>query len=349
MRIYLRQILWVFSVLMALTHTSMAFADEAGRFKKAQQPDISGVYHSQSHSPEGSPKLVVFNDGFYAIPYFGGIQIGTWQIDNATVRFQPDYVKERFAVYGRYDPKLRGSMRVFFSGFEQAETYIGLVTAGQSKPSLSRVFNADANCTSWPFVSMFPNTSAQTMIVQTHSNWDHEDQTPHTFEFAIDQNLNDFIVQHYPVDRENQPFEAKIQGGTLLFDRGGFLSQADKEALDKLSDEDQQFLRALKARVGIGLPNKLWFNSKYAEFVDDKEPMLYGEAERIDLTQYDHDTEMNAYVLKSAARASLPSSSSDDFRDAGTIYEYTRITQERPVDSVYKLQQERSLFHFECD
>ena len=36
MRIYLRQILWVFSVLMALTHTSMAFADEAGRFKKAQ-------------------------------------------------------------------------------------------------------------------------------------------------------------------------------------------------------------------------------------------------------------------------------------------------------------------------
>ena len=46
---------------------------------------------------------------------------------------------------------------------------------------------------------------------------------------------------------------------------------------------------------------------------DDKESMLYGEVERIDLTQYDHDTEMNAYVLKSAARASLPSSSSDDF------------------------------------
>ena len=36
MRIYLRQILLVFSVLMALTHTSMAFADEAAEFQKAQ-------------------------------------------------------------------------------------------------------------------------------------------------------------------------------------------------------------------------------------------------------------------------------------------------------------------------
>ena len=36
MRTYLRQILFNFSVLMALTHTSMAFADEAAEFQKAQ-------------------------------------------------------------------------------------------------------------------------------------------------------------------------------------------------------------------------------------------------------------------------------------------------------------------------
>ena len=36
MRTYLRQILFNFSVLMALTHTSMAFADEAVEFQKAQ-------------------------------------------------------------------------------------------------------------------------------------------------------------------------------------------------------------------------------------------------------------------------------------------------------------------------
>lgn len=53
MRTYLRQMLWVFSVLMALIYTPTAFADEAVEFQKAQQPDISGVYHSQSHSPEG--------------------------------------------------------------------------------------------------------------------------------------------------------------------------------------------------------------------------------------------------------------------------------------------------------
>ena len=36
MRIYLRQMLWVFSVLMALIYTPTAFADEAAEFQQAQ-------------------------------------------------------------------------------------------------------------------------------------------------------------------------------------------------------------------------------------------------------------------------------------------------------------------------
>ena len=314
---------------------------------RAQAPDISGIYSSLSHSPEGSPTLYVFKDGFYAIPYFGGVQFGTWEIENNTqVVFRPEHVKERFAVYARYNPQLQGSTRVFFSGFEHGENYFGIRTLGQASPNLNRVFNEDANCTSWPFVSLFPRTQAQSLLMQSKPRDDTE--TPQAFEFIPKDGDNDFVVQHFKSDRDNQPFYIEMRGGKLQLEMRGFSSQANKKRLAKLSEEDKKFLQLLRKQVGKGLPQQLLFNPSYKQFIDGQED-VFGEASRINLSKYHFDLELNAYVLKSVENRQTLADSSDSVHDKRIIYAFERLQKGSLIKSKLDIISSPTLFHLECE
>jgi hypothetical protein len=213
----------------------------------AQPPNITGQYNrSHRGDPQGASALFVLENHRYVITYFGGAQVGKWEINNDLVTLTPFHYPHRYALFGRHNKKLGDSVRVFFSNFDEDETFIRLGAATHDKPVLKRVFNKSANCVPFPSVTTLKSNADSISLSAKPYVDSREDQatTQPVYTFINKEKYNDFVAYYFPQRKEERPMQARIKGNRLYFreddysEKGPFRRGEDKEFAEQLSQGD---------------------------------------------------------------------------------------------------------------
>lgn len=221
---------------------------------------IIGLYSLGSSSPEGGSHLFVLENGKYAITYFGGIQVGHWEfVNNEVCKFSPNVKEQEFELFGRHNKDLNDSVKVFFIGFEESQTFIHVGTAKGSALVMKRVFNADANCFSFPYTHVFKADGKRVSLMSKEYN----QKSKPVVTFENPEGYNDFVAYFFHHDNSVRPFLAKFNSDTLYFEDG---VSSQKSPLDE-EDEDIGFIKDfVNKETDV---NQVYFNPSYNMFEGD--------------------------------------------------------------------------------
>ncbi len=302
-------------------------------------PDIVGLYNLGSSSPEGGSHLFVLGNGNYAITYFGGIQTGKWNVTEENVfKFSPTIGECKFELFGRHNKDLKGNTNIFFSGFENRETFIQLRTANEDKIIMQRVFNVDANCFSPPYVYTF-KTIANSILFMSLPYGDND--TKHSIIMIENPNgYNDFVANFIEInDYEAQPLTARFKDGKLFFEEN---HSTERIPLDEFG-EDVEFIKQV-----IDMESNrdtIYLNPSYNIFGDlDRE-----KTQRDIHDHYVFNEQKNAFIDPKYYVEGQEYTNSDKFYDdMSLIYPYSALNKFNKK-SVKCILNEKPLFQVNCD
>jgi hypothetical protein len=282
---------------------------------QAQIPvDIEGAYSPgrSGGSPEGGAHLFILGDSVYVVAYFGGVQVGKININaDHLVTFSPSYYPYDFAVWGRHSKETGDSIRVHFSNFERAGSFIGFGKPGTG-PALQRVFNPDPNCFSFPYVCKF-KAKADTILLSVRVNDKDEHSRPGLYQFINTAGFNDFIIYYFDKKEDNRPFYAKLKDGKLVFEDQSFLS---KKPLP--DGENLAFIKEAASAAGKGIEDTLLYNPFYNNCRED----IY------DTLNYRYDSSKNAYINFPNYEEGEENQTSDDgYNRCYILYPFRQLKQ----------------------
>ncbi|WP_340199622.1 hypothetical protein [Ascidiimonas sp. W6] len=291
--------------------------------------DIIGMYSLGASSPEGGSHLLVLENNNYAIAYFGGIQTGKWKITQEnTYKFTPDNKESRFELFGRHNKVLKNETKIFFSGFEDDQTFIQLRTTKEDEYIMQQVFNTDANCFSFPYVHTFKTIANSISLLFKR----YQEEASPIFSFKNPEGYNDFVANFIQVDRyDSQPFFTVFKDDKLYFNDHKF---AQRKPLDE-NHEDIEFIKNIMDKELH--KNTIYLNPFYNTFKEDiHEYHIFNEQKNafIDKEYYVEDEEY--------------SNTDDSFESMSIIYAYKLLKEftKEPVE--YKINKS-SLFQANCD
>lgn len=261
--------------------------------------DLRGVYSpSKDRSPEGDARIYMLNDHIYVLPYFGGVQVGRWNIDeDSLVTFTPKIPSHAFAFWSRQNKDLGDSMRIYFQGFEEDDNFISFHPK-YSNPLLQRVFNESPNCVPYPAVYKF-KTVADTIVVASTSYRSREGAPNDIYTFINRERHNDFIAFHFRIKSDDHPFYAKVRNGRLYFNVGDY---SEKYPLPE-SGENHAFVTQFAQTIDAGLPDTMLYNPYYKnceENVYDASLYRYDEHKGAFISLYNYE-EGEEYTRKEDA------------------------------------------------
>ena len=219
--------------------------------------DIAGMYALVSSSPEGGSQLIVLENGKYAIMYFGGIQVGNWELAQGDVyRFAPNPGTNQFELYGRHNKNLSNETKILFNGFENGETFMHAGATKDGSYRMKRIFNSGANGYSFPYVHTFKTTGD---IIAFMSKNHHQDT--HSFAtFKNPEGYNDLVANFAGENhvRESRPFTATFKYDKLYFEDDNYSQRSplDEDEIRELIDQEMN-------------RETLYFNRSYNRFEDD--------------------------------------------------------------------------------
>lgn len=232
------------------------------------QQDIAGYYRRSSGNPEGGNSFFVLENQKFVVAFFGGAIVGTWSIENDLVSFKPDVSEHHFYIYGRHNPDLKDSSRVYFQSFEQNDTFIGFQQKQGERLVLRRVFNKSPNCVPFPSVAKFKGGLAQILLSDQPDYFHDNESDPvanrNVYTFDNKENYNDFVAFYVKDDRDKRPFYARAKDGKLFFNHDE--KGSEKRPLPK-SGEDFEFINQL-----VNAPrtvDKVFFNPFYKQTTVD--------------------------------------------------------------------------------
>ncbi len=296
----------------------------------AQNETIIGIYHIKGSSPEGGSDIFVFEDGSYALTYFGGIQTGTWMsVRNDYYRFIPNKNQKGCKVYGRYNKSLQDTIQVFFNGFENGNAAIHFNTSGilpSQEIAFTPVFNSDANCFSYPYVYTY-NKNINAVSLQYGTN------TKDIISFLNDGNFNHFVINFYEEEDDTQSFQVAIKNNKMYFSENEF---SIRTPLGKVSNEDLDYIKTLIVQQRI-IPEHIYYNPSYNRFSENIEAYhTFNKAKNayIDLNYYKEGSENNP--------------SEDGFHDMSILYSFKKLDSKRIQVKDVEIKKE-SLFTISCD
>lgn len=252
-------------------------------------PDITGSYDRSQHGdPQGGAKLFVLKDHKYLLVFFGGVQIGTWNMDkDHVVEFKPTEPTQRFTLHGRHNKELKGGTRVCFMDFTTAETFMHHGNMDKDKTQMKRVFNTHLSCIKPYYIHRFEGSLPQLSF--TYKNYAHteEDQKKEeikdTYTFQNSDNYNDFVAFFYREERPKRSFTATAKDGKLYF------SEDDAEQKQPLPDHGED-LEMINTIAGLEVsPEEYYFNASYT---------LYEGNIKKDTKHYTYDVVNNIYINK---------------------------------------------------
>jgi len=298
-------------------------------------PDLAGVYNrSFKGDPHGASYLFVLEGHRYIITYFGGAQIGSWKMAKEhIVEFTPDVSPHPFVIYGRHNPMIGDSTRIFFNGFEEEETFIHPGPIGKEKPLMQRVFNKDPNCFGFPYVHKFAGIKTDLSFVNI-GMMDFSGEGPRDiYTFQNEEKYNDFAAYYFEKKQEDRPFYAMVKDGKLYFDEEDY---AEKHPLPE-TGEDAEFIRSLAGFERI--PEEVFYNP------------YYGTCENAgkDTLNYEFHEAKNAYISPLNYTEGEELVKGDNaFNTCSIVYAFKKLSAFSVTKRVFEID-EKPLFQVSCE
>jgi len=313
------------------TYISGLFLVLSSTLMAQNNTDITGIYTLGS-SPEGSSLLWVLENGKYAITYFGGVQVGSWKKKDNAFEFKPAVRENKFELYGRKSKHLKVKSRIFFSGFEDTDVFVGF-TNKEEPLKMKRVFNEDANCFGFPYVHTLDEIPG---IISFMYEDNGKESVVYTFEIPL--GYNDFAVLNYvrSAQSEEMSFTAVYKDNSLQI-LNGYANEDEAYGKHPLPEEgeDIDFLMEITSK-DMTSPETIYYNPSYMNFEDEP-----GES-------YEFIEERTVYINPEYYEEGDEYDDSEDFYDkASVIFPYQAI---KPVKEAkeYQLDNE-SIFTVTCD
>lgn len=176
--------------------------------------------------------VCLFEDGQFLLYGYATAVFGRYTINDDKIRFSPD-TRDLFEVYGHRNPQIDGQQsRWQFIGFEEGETYFRF-----DQDSIHRVFNADANCFSYPYSTMRQQSAEHIFLMDRPE----DSSTFKTFHFANTAAYNDFVLVYNRIGEEHQDFVGRLEDNVLHLSNYGGANGYRKNEEDKEWDEFLQF------------------------------------------------------------------------------------------------------------
>jgi hypothetical protein len=301
--------------------------------------DISGVYNLGSSSPEGGSHLVVLENGDYAITYFGGVKTGKWKNTQGNIyEFTSNLSESTFELSGRHNKDLKDNTKIFFSSFENGETFIQLRAEREEPYTMQRVFNEDANCFSYPYVHTFKSIANSISFMSIQFG---DDDTNHSIiTIKNPEGYNDFVVNFIEIDSyESETFLAEFKDDALYFEEDDF---SDRTPLDAES-EDIQFIKSMIEMEANR--DTIYFNPSYNVF-----GQLDGDEGQQDILEHHvFNEQKNAFIDTEYYVDGVEYINSErSYEDMSIIYAYNVLKEYTKKSVKYKIN-EKSLFQVNCD
>lgn len=163
------------------------------------QLKIIGIYKSKGL------ELFAFDNNHYIGFYYGGIQIGKWNI--------------------------KDSISISFEQFEKDETFIILGDLNKENLILKQVFEEDLNNFTYPNTHLFDKNIISISIGKLSENYVEIKKVAKIYNFEIDKKYNDFIAYYIESQKHTEPF--KIKKGILNLTKEDVLSLNETEEIVK--------------------------------------------------------------------------------------------------------------------
>ena len=156
--------------------------------------------------------VCLFEDGQFLLYGYATAVFGRYTINDNKIQFHPDR-RDLFEIYGHRSPQIEGNQsRWQFIGFEEGETF-----AQFDQDSIYRVFNADANCFTYPYSTNRTQLADHIVLMDQP-----EDSSSFSaFHFTNSAAYNDFVLVYNKVDEQHQDFVGRLEGNVLKLSNYG--------------------------------------------------------------------------------------------------------------------------------
>lgn len=176
--------------------------------------------------------VCLFADGQFLLYGYATAVFGRYILQDDKILFYPDR-RDLFEVYGHRNPQIEGEQsRWQFIGFEEGATF-----AQFDQDSIHRVFNADANCFTYPYITNRPQPVERIALMDQAE----DSSTFKTFHFANTAAYNDFVLVYNRIGEEHQDFVGRFEDNVLKLSNYGGHNGYRKKEEDKEWDEFLQF------------------------------------------------------------------------------------------------------------
>lgn len=159
--------------------------------------DIVGIYKpvKKSNDPQGGSIFFITEDDHWGAMAFGTALYGTIEnVDgDALYKFTELKPKSQYSVYSRPNKKLKDSTRIFFSEFSSGRHLIHFNDSKVKLPKTYDVYNAGANCFSFPAVSMLSGLKSNFSLAI--KEWSRTENSTYTFyNYKNSKRHNDIVI-----------------------------------------------------------------------------------------------------------------------------------------------------------
>ena len=249
--------------------------------------NIVGLYRTDIGSgSSGSTNYFILEDHSFYLTGFGTFIKGNWTIDDKNiVKLFPKNPEQSFVLFGRNNPKIKGSMKIRFDGddFGRNKTYISIDNDNSLKKVFSRINANSANS-----FTKYDNFKGLISF---------SDDKNQVYNFKIDNNFNDFVVYYYNESSFYKPFEFEF---------------TQKEEIQKKDLEELNFIHS---EIYNDDEKVIYKNSSYSQFT----------SKSLNIKKYKYNKSKNAYLNSSYNEAFSDLNQETDYNDTSLIYKYELI------------------------
>ncbi len=272
-----------------------------GEFKEIQNK-IIGEYSLSfgRRSPEGEAHLFINKHNRYAMSWFGGGIVGGWKIVKGKyLHLNPDKSQYPFYVYGRNNPDISDSTKIYFNGDFSFNTLINLGEINKSQPILTPVFNEDANCKTYLVEIENKYNELSLAFNVTGENEVNRDFDIYTYKNTDD--FNEFVICEYIETFYSNPIRVIIDKDKLIFGKNEITKRhplkestiKEIKLFEEITNvtnipENVYFSSDFIESSGIGSNSEIFFDTKLNTYISlRKDPEDGSFSEMLRVNKYD--------------------------------------------------------------
>lgn len=294
------------------------------------QQNLVGSYHISSGNPDGGGyNWFLFENNEFAMVTFGQIISGKWsQNEDQKIIFKPYVPDQRFQVFARKNPNLNGE-KLQFKGLDINEkTFIAT-----SAKEMQHILNEEANCLPNPVVKEFDHSLEKLILSNCLTRNLKQNKLGFDYEIA---DYNDFVIIYYNSQMMLPEFKGEISNGKLNLNQG-----SDSSTRRPISKNDESEIKKFVEQQKNYYAQKSFVSTKENRFGNISAGGIVNfEADQIQLSDYNIDSETGVYTLKNGIDEEFPA-------EYKTLYFYKKLNYKKTTEPIKFFK--KSLFTFGCE